>query len=44
MNGMHLECTGTTTADKTFVFRRGRDCKLRLVGHHSSLPYVPPGT
>ena len=27
--------------DKTFVFRRGRDRKLRLCVHHSSLPYSP---
>jgi hypothetical protein len=27
--------------DKTFVFRMGRDGKLRLCVHHSSLPYSP---
>ncbi len=27
--------------DKTFVFRKGRDGKLRLCVHHSSLPYSP---
>jgi len=30
-----------TKVDKTFVFRRGRDRKLRLCVHHSSLPYSP---
>jgi hypothetical protein len=29
------------TVDKTFVFRRGSDGKLRLCVHHSSLPYKP---
>lgn len=28
--------------DKTFVFKKGSDSKLRLVLHHSSLPYSPP--
>jgi len=27
--------------DKTFAFRKGRDGKLRLCVHHSSLPYEP---
>lgn len=30
-----------TTVDKTFVFRKGRDGKLRLCVHHSSLPVEP---
>lgn len=43
MGHVHLtDDKGKTTVDKTFVFRRGRDGKLRLVVHHSSLPYVPP--
>ena len=28
--------------DKTFVFKKGFDGKLRLILHHSSLPYSPP--
>ena len=28
--------------DKTFVFKKGSDNKLRLILHHSSLPYTPP--
>lgn len=28
--------------DKTFAFRKGRDGKLRLIVHHSSLPASPP--
>ncbi|MFY9824550.1 MAG: hypothetical protein WAM82_24450 [Thermoanaerobaculia bacterium] len=32
---------GVTTVDKTFVFRKGSDGKLRLIVHHSSLPYQP---
>ncbi len=31
----------TTKVDKTFVFRRGGDGKLRLCVHHSSLPFAP---
>lgn len=30
-----------TKVDKTFVFRKGRDGKLRLCVHHSSLPVEP---
>merc|ERR1711920_10210 len=28
-----------TKVDKTWVFRKGEDAKVRIVGHHSSLPY-----
>lgn len=27
--------------DKTFVFKKGEDGKLRLIAHNSSLPYTP---
>jgi hypothetical protein len=30
-----------TMVDKTFIFRKGADGKLRLVLHHSSLPFSP---
>uniref|UniRef100_A0A7S2E1P7 Phosphoribosyl-AMP cyclohydrolase n=1 Tax=Alexandrium andersonii TaxID=327968 RepID=A0A7S2E1P7_9DINO len=30
-----------TTLDKTMVFYKGKDRKLRIMAHHSSLPYVP---
>lgn len=30
-----------TMVDKTFVFKKGEDGKLRLIVHKSSLPYVP---
>jgi len=30
------------TVDKTFVFRKGSDGKLRLCAHHSSVPYKDP--
>jgi hypothetical protein len=29
------------SVDKTFAFRRGRDGRLRLIVHHSSLPFAP---
>lgn len=32
---------GTTTVEKTFVFRRGDDGKLRIALHKSALPYSP---
>jgi hypothetical protein len=28
--------------DKTWVFKKGKDGKLRIIVHKSSLPYVPP--
>lgn len=31
----------TTEVDKTWGFRRGEDGSLRIVLHHSSLPYTP---
>jgi len=31
-----------TVVDKTWHFLKGVDGKLRIVGHHSSLPYSPP--
>lgn len=31
-----------TTVDKTWAFRKIEDGKLRIVLHHSSLPYGPP--
>lgn len=31
----------TTTVEKTFVFRRGDDGKLRIVLHKSAIPYAP---
>lgn len=31
----------TTTVEKTFVFRRGDDGKLRIVLHKSTIPYAP---
>jgi hypothetical protein len=30
--------------DKTFVFKKGADGKLRLIVHKSALPYTPPTT
>jgi hypothetical protein len=30
-----------TMVDKTFIFRKGDDGKLRLILHHSSLPFAP---
>ena len=29
------------TVDKTFGYRRGTDGRLRIILHHSSLPYAP---
>lgn len=29
--------------DKTWVFRKGKDGKLKIIVHKSSLPYSPPG-
>lgn len=31
----------TTKVDKTWVFKKGEDGKIRIVLHHSSLPYQP---
>jgi hypothetical protein len=43
MGHVHFtDSTGTTTVDKTFVFRRFSDGRLRLIVHHSSLPFPPP--
>lgn len=33
-----------TTVDKTWGFKKGSDGKLRIVLHHSSLPYMPAQT
>jgi len=33
-----------TVVDKTWQFLKGADEKLRIVGHHSSLPYLPDST
>ncbi len=44
MGNVHLEDHrgNTVTVDKTFGYRRGDDGTLRIVLHHSSLPYTPP--
>lgn len=41
VGNVHLtDKTGAiTTVDKTFVFYKGRDRKLRIISHHSSLPF-----
>eukprot|EP00414_Alexandrium_minutum_P006900 CAMPEP_0113827540 /NCGR_PEP_ID=MMETSP0328-20130328/4817_1 /TAXON_ID=39455 /ORGANISM="Alexandrium minutum" /LENGTH=189 /DNA_ID=CAMNT_0000795527 /DNA_START=11 /DNA_END=580 /DNA_ORIENTATION=- /assembly_acc=CAM_ASM_000350 len=31
---------GVTTVDKTWTFYKGKDRKLRIVSHHSSLPFT----
>lgn len=36
------EKNAEVTVDKTFVFRRGTDGKLRLCAHKSALPFTPP--
>merc|ERR1712187_491850 len=39
-NVLITDKTGTVTkVDKTWIFYKGSDRKLRIVGHHSSLPF-----
>jgi len=44
-NVILTDMNGTETeVDKTWQFLKGADGKLRIVGHHSSLPYLPTST